>query len=742
MPNKLNIKNLTPVPCTPFCISVRCTSSNRYVLAAPAQDIIFKRSDAKNISALVVNINLPIYLGCTTFTSSMLQEITGSVELKVQDILSDGTAGIEQVSTFNVSTVVRPYNLQVLMENTSGLDMSLFEGCRIRISLSDAMVLSNEFALCNPPTKFCNRSCGRIQVCTNVASILLSKRIISQTGIVAGDTIVYGFTVTNNGPFTLENIIVTDPLGPVTGGPLATLAAGASDSSTFTLTYIITPADETAGEIKNQATVAADPVGSTSTIETDSNEVIIVCGCDTITNGFIGALTESDNNFSPWLSDSRLVNWNTSVNTNGDIYTYNVIDETFTLINQAPFVSATIERNYPLDDTRIVWEGSMDVPGARELYTQLIDGTGPIVKLNSPSAATNANDVSGVRFSPDKKWVTYYYDAVVNGIWDVFTARTDGSGPIVQHFNNSVSHLPRIDITNTYVAFDAEPSGFRNLFISQVGIPGSTQLTNYTSTNIGIFDIKISPDESLVLYIADADLDNSRELYAVATDGLSPPYKLNTPHTSVNRWVRRGLSFSQDGTRVIYRASSDIDTSIELYSVPILGGPVTKLNIPHINNSQDVLADIQLYNDYVIYRDDLTTDSDFELYSNTVTGGSNVQLAPESNLFTVSDGFVYSWDATSDSIIKVAVDGSSSVTLFSGLTNPQFDIGIIVSSDNKYIYVNDSILGIIRLSTDGPNSQAFRLCTYQKGADAWLSPDDQLLAVYKFPDIFVIPTNA
>jgi uncharacterized repeat protein (TIGR01451 family) len=70
----------------------------------------------------------------------------------------------------------------------------------------------------------------------------------------AGDTISYRFTVTNTGVVMLTNITVTDPLVTVSGGPLASLAPGASDSTTFTASYTIVPEDIEAGYVYNTAT--------------------------------------------------------------------------------------------------------------------------------------------------------------------------------------------------------------------------------------------------------------------------------------------------------------------------------------------------------------------------------------------------------------------------------------------------------------------------------------------------------
>jgi len=55
------------------------------------------------------------------------------------------------------------------------------------------------------------------------------------TSLIRGDTITYTFTVTNTGNVTLTGLTVVDTVGGVTitGGPIATLAPGAIDSTTF-----------------------------------------------------------------------------------------------------------------------------------------------------------------------------------------------------------------------------------------------------------------------------------------------------------------------------------------------------------------------------------------------------------------------------------------------------------------------------------------------------------------------------
>ncbi len=86
-----------------------------------------------------------------------------------------------------------------------------------------------------------------------------------------GETISYVFTVTNTGNVTITNIIITDPLVAVDGGPID-LEPGQVDSTTFTATYILTQDDIDAGGVSNQATVIGqDPNGNDVTDLSDDN---------------------------------------------------------------------------------------------------------------------------------------------------------------------------------------------------------------------------------------------------------------------------------------------------------------------------------------------------------------------------------------------------------------------------------------------------------------------------------------
>ncbi|WP_165611810.1 DUF7507 domain-containing protein [Cognatiyoonia koreensis] len=75
----------------------------------------------------------------------------------------------------------------------------------------------------------------------------------------AGDTLTYGFVVTNTGNVALADVAITDPrVGPITG--TISLGVGESDDATFSATAIITDAEAAQGYIENTASAEGGAV--------------------------------------------------------------------------------------------------------------------------------------------------------------------------------------------------------------------------------------------------------------------------------------------------------------------------------------------------------------------------------------------------------------------------------------------------------------------------------------------------
>lgn len=79
------------------------------------------------------------------------------------------------------------------------------------------------------------------------------------------ETVSYTFQVRNTGDVTLTNVVLADTLSGIvlSGGPIESLAPGATDTGTFTATYALDQDDIDDGEVTNTATVTGtDPFGT------------------------------------------------------------------------------------------------------------------------------------------------------------------------------------------------------------------------------------------------------------------------------------------------------------------------------------------------------------------------------------------------------------------------------------------------------------------------------------------------
>jgi dipeptidyl aminopeptidase/acylaminoacyl peptidase len=90
---------------------------------------------------------------------------------------------------------------------------------------------------------------------------------------------------------------------------------------------------------------------------------------------------------------------------------------------------------------------------------------------------------------------------------------------------------------------------------------------------------RISPSGGRVVYVADQEVDEVRELYRVPLVG-GMVIKLNSP--LVAGGDVHDFQIGPDGGQVVYRADQEQDDTFELYRAPLLGGMATKLSPPPV----------------------------------------------------------------------------------------------------------------------------------------------------------------
>jgi hypothetical protein len=181
------------------------------------------------------------------------------------------------------------------------------------------------------------------------------------------------------------------------------------------------------------------------------------------------------------------------------------------------------------------------------------------------------------------------------------------------------------------------------------GVPGRISGLLPAGSSVAV-DFKFTPDGATVVYRAPQDSLGVMELYSVpirggvatklngalAAGGNVTGFSVPTgggAATVLNGALVPGgdvLDFNfrltGDGQRVVYVADQQTDEVQELYSVPIAGGVVTKLNGALVAGGDVGIFQIAANSQRVVYRADQQADDVVELYSVPTAGGAATKL--------------------------------------------------------------------------------------------------------------------
>ena len=144
-----------------------------------------------------------------------------------------------------------------------------------------------------------------------------------------GETISYSFSIQNTGNVTLSNITLSDLNATITGGPIASLAPNAIDTTTFSGVHTLIAADLTAGSVTNTATVVASPPSGPAVNDVD---VVIT----TLSNAAILAADDTVSGVDGVTGNANAINIFTNDTLNGSPATLGNVTMTVSLVNPVP----------------------------------------------------------------------------------------------------------------------------------------------------------------------------------------------------------------------------------------------------------------------------------------------------------------------------------------------------------------------------------------------------------------------
>lgn len=253
-------------------------------------------------------------------------------------------------------------------------------------------------------------------------------------GAVVGDVIPYSFTVTNTGNVTLTNVTVSDPLPGLVlnGGPIASLAPGAVDSTTYTANYTVTQADLDAGQVDNTATATGeygdDGTGSPLTVSDSDTETADVVAIEAAPEIFPPFTSDGGTTTSMLASDTvrgvpaDLSNVTITVDTSDPEVT---LDPATGLITLSP--------GNPAGDYTVTYEiCSVLVPTACDTATETVTQA-PITAIEATKTLSLADNGDGR-----------------DGVGDTvtFTITVENTGNVI---------IDTLDLDDTFTAMDGRP---------------------------------------------------------------------------------------------------------------------------------------------------------------------------------------------------------------------------------------------------------------------------------------------
>ena len=242
---------------------------------------------------------------------------------------------------------------------------------------------------------------GIFYVTNSAPSMTMVKSATESSYNAVGQTINYGYLISNTGNVTLSGVDVVDAHAGLNGlsCPAPTLAPGASE--TCSATYRVTPADLNAGSIVNTATAQGIPSGATAPISSPPSSVTVplaaisilkqVCGTEVAANCEPGGK-------GPWASsvdvpEGDTAYWKVTVTNKGGTLLTNVTvnDALVPACNTTGVtlaVGASLSTYCALDDISLAVVNSATASFAGEL-TPFPSSSAQV--MDSPSRKTTAS---------------------------------------------------------------------------------------------------------------------------------------------------------------------------------------------------------------------------------------------------------------------------------------------------------------------------------------------------------------
>lgn len=254
--------------------------------------------------------------------------------------------------------------------------------------------------------------------------------------------------------------------------------------------------------------------------------------------------------------------------------------------------------------------------------------------------------------------------------------------------------------TNQYVVYISdEDTGVLGLYSANLSSGSVIKLSSDTTNKqLDVTDFKISPDGSTVVFMGDMEKDGVVRLYSVSVSGGE--IKTLSHHEELNSDLDvQDFAISPDSSIVVFKGDTEVDAHINLYSVNIAGGDITKLSE---KVSVDGVLGTHIYeispdSTKVVFR----SDRDFpnavvRLYSVDIHGGDITTLSnnlTDDATLDVTENFAISPDSTT-----VVFIGDTEIDAFYSLYSVSINGGEVIKLSSSLVASTNTVVGLFRIN--------------------------------------------
>jgi len=310
------------------------------------------------------------------------------------------------------------------------------------------------------------------------------------------------------------------------------------------------PLDGSADPVRLHAPLAAGRAVSSFQISPDGARVVF--RADLLVKGRIDLFSvPTDGRFAPQKLDG-------AVHPLGDVTDFAISPDGRTVVYRANVSGAP---QYDLF--------SVPVQGHRALRRSGGEAGAGVVRLTQ--VASRREVAPGFSFCADGNQVLYRANVTRGTTFDVFRVAVDGSSAPVR--------LSDVGADHTTTSFASSPDQSRVVYIANAVLPGAFELFSVPfgggpsvrldppiplpSVFREVSSFRIDAHSRRVVYLADRDVDEVRELFAVPIDGSAPAERLNG-RLPTGGDVESGYALLPGG-RVLYRADQEKNDLLELF---------------------------------------------------------------------------------------------------------------------------------------------------------------------------------